>query len=455
MNEILLQYQQVNPTTWAYLASLLMIALYFKFNRAWSVRNWDLFGLILLAPALLMVQYGIANGGDVPPADVAERVQQAGYIWLFSVSGVFMLRLLLDAFMVRRPLLEANLSVGGLAFLGISLFVFLMGNVVTATPDDGDLVGSKRAAHLRDMVASHEDVDRLATHGPTFPLMFVLPYTVTDAILGLEAQGEPPNGGQPDESEAPDAPLESSDADVSAHAVTARVVAVLSQLAIVIGMVLVGMRHFDNVKTGIAVATLYLLLPYTSMWTGCVTHALPAALLVWAVVFYRRPLLAGAMIGLAFGTVYYPMFLLPLWITFYWRRGALRFLIGLVAAIGILVLVLALTSIDGPMFLDCLRKMFLVRFPVQGDSGVWSRFWRPDYRIPILAAHVGLSLSMTLWPAQKNLGTLLAYSAAVMLGTQFWHAHSGGLAPAWYLPLVLLTIFRPNLEDRVATAVVK
>ena len=42
----------MQPTTWAYLASLLVIALYFKFNRIWSVRNWDLVGLILLAPAL-------------------------------------------------------------------------------------------------------------------------------------------------------------------------------------------------------------------------------------------------------------------------------------------------------------------------------------------------------------------------------------------------------------------
>jgi hypothetical protein len=62
---------------------------------------------------------------------------------------------------------------------------------------------------------------------------------------------------------------------------------------------------------------------------------------------------------------------------------------------------------------------------------------------------------MALWPAHKNLGTLVSYSAAVMLGAQFWHAHSGGLALAWYLPILLLTIFRPNLEDRVATAAIR
>jgi hypothetical protein len=47
---------------------------------------------------------------------------------------------------------------------------------------------------------------------------------------------------------------------------------------------------------------------------------------------------------------------------------------------------------------------------------------------------------------------LLSCSAAVMLGTQFLHVKEGGSYIAWYLPLLLLTIFRPNLENRVALA---
>ena len=47
----------------------------------------------------------------------------------------------------------------------------------------------------------------------------------------------------------------------------------------------------------------------------------------------------------------------------------------------------------------------------------------------------------------------MSCSAAVMLGVQFWHPGTGGLFMAWYLPLLLLTIFRPNLEDRVALSV--
>ena len=441
MVEILVNYKPVNPTTWAYLSSLLMIALYFKFNRVFSIRNADLLGLISLAPALLMVQYGRQHPDSA-------TVEHAGYIWLFVVSGLFMLRLLLDALMVRRPLLEPNLTVGGLTFLGVSLFVFLIANVITGSPDAADVAGSERAADLSVRESSQSELNSLRTHGPGFPLLYLLPQISTQRMMG--ENGDQTTIVTNDETAGDEAvPL--------VHVWTARVVAILSQLAIVIGLVLVGVRHFDNIKTGIAAATLYLLLPYTAMWTGSVTHALPGALVVWAIVFYRWPLMAGAMIGLAFGTIYYPVLLLPLWISFYWQRGLARFLIGALAMVGILVLVLAFKSEDTTMFWASMQQMFGMRLPEANGalSGVWNQFWRPIYRFPILAAQIGLSLSMALWPAQKNLGTLIAYSAAMMLGTQFWHAHTGGLALAWYLPLLLLTTFRPNLEDRVALAVVR
>jgi hypothetical protein len=92
-------------------------------------------------------------------------------------------------------------------------------------------------------------------------------------------------------------------------------------------------------------------------------------------------------------------------------------------------------------------------FPTKHPQGFWGLdFNDPVYRIPVLAAFLAMCGTLAIWPAQKNLGTLLSCSAAVMLGTQFWNAY-GGLYMAWYLPLLLLTIFRPNLEDRVALSV--
>src|SRR5688500_3218635 len=61
MSEVLFQYNKISPTTWVYLSSLLIITIFFKFNRFWSVRNLDLVLLILLAPGLLMVNQSMTR----------------------------------------------------------------------------------------------------------------------------------------------------------------------------------------------------------------------------------------------------------------------------------------------------------------------------------------------------------------------------------------------------------
>ena len=214
---------------------------------------------------------------------------------------------------------------------------------------------------------------------------------------------------------------------------SARSTAILGHLAVVIGMVLVGYRHFDNIHTGVAAATLYLLTFYTSQMTGQVDHVVPAALLVWAVVAYRRPMIAGVFMGIAVSVIYYPWFLLPLWCGFYWRKGVVRFLIGVILALAIMIAWLAVSTGTWETFWPQLRLMLGFRNPLEVvSSGFWT-FHEKAFRYPVLAAFVALCCSLALWPPQKNLGTLLSCSAAVMLATQFWHANNGGLYIAWYL----------------------
>jgi hypothetical protein len=453
MGDILFQYHKVNPTTWVYLSSLLTIGLYFKFSRLWSVRNLDLIGLILLAPGLLAVDYGVSQSSPT--------VEQVGYVWLFSMSAIFVVRLLLDPMMVRRPLLEPNLSVGGMTFIGTSLLIFLMANVINSKPtlDDRipnstaaqsdtldraiDGVVSADAANAPDVLASNgneataADIDAARRHGSPLLNLLNLPPFVAHWIL------------------APDASQESRNL---VYRSTVRTMAILSHVAVVLGMVVIGYRHFDNIKTGIAAAMLYLLLPYTAQMTGRVDHVLTAALLVWAIEAYRRPAVAGVIMGLAIGVTYYPVFLLPLWLGFYWQRGLVRFIAGVASMIFLVLLSLLLTSNGIGDFWLNIKDIF--GWSSQAAEGLtpFSGFWGfafidSVYRIPVLAAFFALCGSLALWPAQKNLGTLLSCSAAVMLATQFWHPRGGGLFMAWYLPLLLLTIFRPNLEDRVALSV--
>ena len=436
MSDILFEYHRIQPITWVYVSSLLTIGLFFKFSRLWSIRNLDLILLILLAPGLILVDQGVEAG--------RVGLEQAGYIWLFSITAVFLVRMLLDPMMVRRPLLEPNLSVGGMTFIGVSLLVFLMANVVNSKVTREDLAAAENKPLAQPgnpppgdgQPPAKTTAPKLA-HGPGYPLLYWLPRIPTQVFIPRDLNQQPRQG-----------------ADVAGIA-AARSMAILSHLMIIVGMVLIGYRHYDNIRTGIAAALLYLLMPYTAQLTGRVDHVLPAALLIWAVEAYRRPFSAGVFMGLAIGTIYYPLFLLPLWLSFYWQRGFLRFGAGVLAAIALLGFSLIFTSENAAMFWTQLTEMF--SWPAlagEGSEGFWSfDFIDPVYRIPVVAAFIAMCGSFALWPAQKNLGTLMSCSAAVMLAAQFWNANGGGLYMAWFLPLMLLTIFRPNLEDRVALAV--
>jgi ABC-type proline/glycine betaine transport system permease subunit len=451
MQDILFHYQKIHPMNWVYLSSLLMIGLYFKFSRFWSMRNADLIGLILLAPGLVLVEYG-RNPPPHQPAD--PNVELAGFIWLFVISGIFLIRMLTDSMMVRRPLLEPNLSVGGMTWLGVSLLIFLLANVANSNPvfntrKTADAADKDHAqtAH-RDALGDDGEADKasqnvpqektgLQEYGPRFPMLSHLPQIQTQTYFAEENQKQQDALTEPQR-----------------HIVAlTKAIAILTHLAIIVGLVVIGYSHFDNIRTGVAAAVLYLLLPYTAEMTGHIDHCLPAAFIVWAIALYRRPLAAGVFFGLAMAAIYYPLFLLPLWISFYWQRGMLRFCVGVAVVMAVSIGVIAIYTANLDRFVLDLRQMLGLTVPRLADlKGIWV-FVDPYFRLPIIATFVALGGGFALWPAQKNLGTLLSGTAALMLGAQFWHGEDGGLCMAWYLPLLLLTIFRPNLEDRVALSV--
>ena len=424
MDPSLYQFE-LSPTTWAYQASLLIIAIFFRFNRLASVRNLDLLLIVLLAPGPLLVSRGARLGPDV---------ERWGYLWLISLGGLLFVRLFVDALLVRRPLLEPNLSPAALTFFGLSLLALLSVSVATYPVTGADLEGARRADQLLQLEQAKPGVPP-ATHGPGYPLLHLLAGVPSKALINSSA-------ARPTEEE-----------NRLEQLATIRGTAIVSHLAIVVGLLIVGYRHFANVRTGIAAAALYLLVPYTAQFAGRPDHVLPAALLVWAVVCYRRPLLSGVLIGLAIGVVYYPACLLPLWLSFYWARGRGRFITGVVATLLALAATLLLTSGSFSDFLAQLRDIF--RWTADEDHGP-AGFWTivdPAYRLPVATLLVAMSMSLALWPARKNLGTLISCSAGVMLATQFWSPREGGLFVAWYLPLLVLAVMRPNLEDRIALTV--
>jgi len=71
-----------------------------------------------------------------------------------------------------------------------------------------------------------------------------------------------------------------------------------------------------------------------------------------------------------------------------------------------------------------------------------------NYRLPVLIAYLALVLATSLWPSRKNLGELIALSAALLVASQFWYLDKGGTLVLLYLPLVLLMMFRPTLNAK-------
>ena len=466
------QYEML-PTTWFYLSALMILAIFFKFNRFWSVRNLDLIGLIFLTPGLLfLAMYG----------------GQFGYVWMFGIHLLILIRLLFDTVMVRRPLLEPNLTSEGLAFACFALFAFMIASVVI---NRGEQVDSIRTVRLEQILYLTKDstsnlgqpVPQNPGYAPFFAWVektnqvlapsdslrwqlkeFLLskknakenekeksppeilpipspPVLLDDALLGASF-----NEPLPEEMKSVSLPM-MSDTFVL-------IVVLWAHLMIVLGLLFIGHAHFGNIRVGIAAAALYLLHPYTNQMLGRIDHFVPAMLLVWAVVFYRRPFWSGLLIGLAAALVFYPIFLIPLWCGFYWKRGWIRFLCGIGGCYTVfLILLFSMAPGFSSFWLQWANLFGRSCFLLEHPSGLWE-IWQPFYRIPVIALFLVFSFGMWIWPTRKHLATLVGGSTIIMLLTQFWQSYQGGLYIAWYLPLLILTVFRPNLEDRTASSTV-
>jgi hypothetical protein len=209
------------------------------------------------------------------------------------------------------------------------------------------------------------------------------------------------------------------------------------------------MRHFQDRAAGIGMGTLYLLVPYTAFDVGRqLHHVWPTAFLVWAVFFYRRPVVAGWLLGLATGTAIFPALLFPLWFGFYARRGAGRFarafLTAVTVSVGITALVMWWGGDAGFGIATTLSLPDWQPWKAPNAESIWTgAHWA--YRLPLFVLFVAFLAGVAVWPNPKNLSHLISLSAAVLIGVQFWHADRGGVYVLWYLPFLVMMVFRPTL----------
>jgi hypothetical protein len=183
------------------------------------VRNLDL--LLLFAPAPGLMR--LVGGGQVQP--------WWAFAWLFIGSSLWLVRCLVDLGMARRPHLEPNLSFSGLACLSVGMMGLLLMETVTLPVDQG-------------MARNPAD-----PHSATPEIEAPVPAAGSETVKSVIAR----------------APLPSTLQRKPVEVIVARVVAVLAHLGLVAGLLGVGWKHFERPIAGMAVATCYLILPYTRL----------------------------------------------------------------------------------------------------------------------------------------------------------------------------------------------
>ena len=67
-------------------------------------------------------------------------------------------------------------------------------------------------------------------------------------------------------------------------------------------------------------------------------------------------------------------------------------------------------------------------------------------RIPMAAIFFVMLTAMTVLPRPRNLENLLSNSTSLVVAAQLWYPDDIGRYVLWYLPLLLLIIFRPRLD---------
>lgn len=422
-------FVNVGSATWLLYVALLLVAIFFRFSRLISVRNLDLSLLVFLSTSLVVW----SSTEPVENSVSAEPSLSWQGITVVVFSVLFILRLMFDEALTRRPRLEQNLNQAGLTFLCLLAFSILMIGVFVKDPPQQNFDTVEAADALLKRRESAAVVEK--NDAPPAPTSTIVAAAVTkmSELSGRVDPAEVKVDGQASDGEK----------------FVARLLAVVAHTTVILGLLYIGRRHFCSTQLGVSMSCLYLLLPCTAFNVHQLSHVVPAACLTWAVANYRKPAVAGVLLGLACGQLFFAVFLLPLWAVFYGRKGSVRFGLSLAGVAAVVLISFALTSENTDSFVNKLVKAAnwtVYRLFSPGASDVTEDLGHVFLRITMSAFFFVMLIGMTVIPRKRNLENLLANTTALIIAAQLWYPEDVGKYVLWYLPLLLLVMFRPRLD---------
>jgi hypothetical protein len=219
--------------------------------------------------------------------------------------------------------------------------------------------------------------------------------------------------------------------------------------------------------TGLSVVFVYAISPYILGMVGELgleraSHIAGMPFILAVLLLLHRPGLAGLLLGVATGMLYYPLFLMPLYLGYLWRsQGRSRALVFLLsyAAVGLICVLMLLVMVQSVDEVESAFDAFI-------DDTIAQQQFKPGYgnsqlsfwgQYPNFAAwgkpgagilYCLFCLGLAFIPRRMEFGRLLALSAAVLVGTQLVLAFAGGTYIGFYLALVIVTLFGCSRREK-------
>ena len=192
-----------------------------------------------------------------------------------------------------------------------------------------------------------------------------------------------------------------------------------------------------------------------------VSHFAPSALVLTAFMLRRRPILSGLLLAAGAGLLFWPAFLFPLWLGWwFWRdrRSSLRFAAGFAIG-GALILALVVLAARGS---DESPVRLFLESTLEHQEGSGEReygasrhsFWGTHPRVasifhtplfgttslfkPTFLAFAALCFAAAFWVRNKGAAQFAALIAMLASGIQLWKTHANGTYVGWYLGLLLI-----------------
>jgi hypothetical protein len=438
------------------LALFVTLAVAFDYRRLGAPRNLDLL-LMLLAGVLL---FNVMRFFDVLHQRAYLNLLDWVFIGVFAASAMLLVRSLLR---VLRPLpapWTPNLGIRPLAGLAVALLALNLTLTLTREPDDAGWFSNLGAQRLRERGRlPYGDPLLTGTPGAAYgPLLYA-------AHVPFQIAVSP----QPVNARSPARPALGDQSTYYLPPMLATQLCAAAFHLMGVASLFVAARRLAGTRAAWGMVCLYAgslavlgIGGREASVAGLtfISHIAPAAMTLVAFAALPWPALAGVLLVLAAGVGFYPAFMGPAWLGYYWRDREARwgFVFGCAATsviVGAMVLALSQPA-DGRSTLGTILDD---SFGHHTDPDGYGRspfgFWgqRGGIREALMTPLAGSTFTTPSWLALMGLISasfalargrsaveLALLSAALAIAATLVKSHATGTYMAWYYGLLLLGV---------------